>query len=159
MNTHNDNAAPSPLRRWAGALAIAAAVGSMAFASAGPAIHGMAMAGHHQGQHMAMEAHIHQFIADAVADGTPEQKAAVNAILKSAQADLRPLHEQMAQGHVRAHQLLTAPAIDRAALEELRVQQMQQMDLISKRILAAVEDAAEVLTPAQRARLGGHPAM
>jgi Spy/CpxP family protein refolding chaperone len=62
----------------------------------------------------------------------------------------------MRQGHLRAHQLLTAPAIDRAALEELRVQQMQQMDLISKRILVAVADAAEVLTPAQRAKLAGH---
>jgi len=157
MNAQKDNTVQSPLRRWAGAIALAAAVGAMAVASAGPAVHGMGLAGHHQGPHMAMDEHIHQFLADALADATPEQKAAVHAILRSAEADLRPMHEQLRQGHLRARQLLTAPAIDRAALEELRVQQMQQMDLVSKRILAAVEDAAEVLTPAQRAKLAGHP--
>lgn len=159
MNSHKDtsSARARPLVRWAAAIALVAAAGSMAVASAAPALHGMGMAGHHQGPHMAMEEHTHQYIAQAMADATPEQKAAVDRILQSAQADLGPLHEQMQQGHVRAHQLLTAPALDRAALEELRVRQMQAMDLISKRILAAVEDVAEVLTPAQRAKLAGHP--
>jgi Spy/CpxP family protein refolding chaperone len=45
-----------------------------------------------------------------------------------------------------------APVVDRAALEQLRVEQMQRMDLVSRRILVAVEDAADVLTPEQRAR-------
>jgi Spy/CpxP family protein refolding chaperone len=46
--------------------------------------------------------------------------------------------------------------IDRAALEQLRAQQMQRMDFISKRILAAVEDAADVLTPEQRLKFAEH---
>jgi Spy/CpxP family protein refolding chaperone len=49
-----------------------------------------------------------------------------------------------------------APVIDRAALERLRAEQMQRMDVISRRILAAVEDAAEVLTPEQRAKFAEH---
>lgn len=34
--------------------------------------------------------------------------------------------------------------------------QMQRMDFISRRILAAVADAAAVLTPEQRAQFAGH---
>ena len=71
-------------------------------------------------------------------------------------ADLRPMHAQFRQAHARAHELLMAPTIDRAALEQLRAAQMQQMDVISRRILAAVEDAADVLTPEQRAKFAQH---
>jgi Spy/CpxP family protein refolding chaperone len=149
------------LRRWIGAIALLTAVGAMAAVSASPA----GVPGHfgfHGGAQLAdmdpaaAERHIQQFLDQALADGTPEQKAAVSAIFKAALADLRPLHAQLREGHARAHRLLTAPAIDRAALEELRVQQMQQMDAASKRLLAAIEDAAEVLTPAQRTKLAEH---
>jgi Spy/CpxP family protein refolding chaperone len=51
--------------------------------------------------------------------------------------------------------LLMAPAIDRAALEQWRAAQMQRMDDISRRVVAAVEDGAEVLTPEQRAACAG----
>jgi DNA-binding response OmpR family regulator len=46
-----------------------------------------------------------------------------------------------------------APTIDRARLEALRVDQMQLADQASQRITAALVEAAEVLTPAQRADL------
>jgi Spy/CpxP family protein refolding chaperone len=49
-----------------------------------------------------------------------------------------------------------APTIDRVALERLRVEQVQNVDALSKRILAAVEDAAEVLTPEQRQKFARH---
>ncbi len=49
-----------------------------------------------------------------------------------------------------------APSIDRVALEALRAEQMQRADAMSKRVLAAVADAAEVLTPAQRVRFAEH---
>ncbi len=49
-----------------------------------------------------------------------------------------------------------APAIDRVALEQLRVEQIARMDKVSKRLLTAVEDAAEVLTPEQRVRFHDH---
>jgi len=48
--------------------------------------------------------------------------------------------------------LLAAPTIDRAALEQVRVAQMQSADARSRRTLQAMADAAEVLTPEQRAK-------
>jgi hypothetical protein len=48
-----------------------------------------------------------------------------------------------------------APVIDRAALEQWRAAQMQRMDVMSRRVAAAVEDGAEVLTPEQRTACAG----
>jgi periplasmic protein CpxP/Spy len=166
MNTEIEPATPAlkrPARRWllAVALASAAGVGAMA-AAASPAGYEHGMFGHHgHGGPMAMDGaaldeHVRHFIDHALSDGTPEQKAAVATVFKGAHADLQPIHEQLLQGHQRVHQLLTAPAIDRAAIEEVRARQMQLMDQASKRLLQAMEDAAEVLTPAQRARLAQH---
>jgi Spy/CpxP family protein refolding chaperone len=91
------------------------------------------------------------------ADGaSPDQQARVAAIFKAAVADLRPAHAQLREAHARAHALLMAPVVDRAALEQLRAAQMQQLDAASRRILAAVEDAAELLTPEQRAAFAAH---
>ena len=51
---------------------------------------------------------------------------------------------------------MSAPAIDRGALETLRAAQIAQLDTASRRILLAVEDAADVLTPAQRQKFSEH---
>ena len=165
MNTHNDNkpaTAPRTRRRWlvAAALTVAAGAAGVSLANALPALPG------HHGHHghaalMAMDpaemdAHIDKMIDQFAADATPDQKARVAAIVKAAVADLRPTHEQFRQAHAQAHALLTAPVIDRLALERLRAEQMQRMDVMSRRMLAAVEDAADVLTPEQRARFAEH---
>lgn len=163
MNTHHDNnpAAPAPRtgRRWliAAALALAAATSGASFADAGPGLlHHRSHAGHMAMDPAAMDAHIDQVVAQFTEGASPDQKARVAAIAKAAVADLRPAHAQLREAHARAHALLMAPVIDRDALEQLRAAQMQQMDGISRRILAAVEDAADVLTPEQRARFAGH---
>jgi protein CpxP len=162
MKTHNDNhsaaSATRTGRRWliAAALAVAAGAAGASFAS------GVALPGHHgHAAHMAvdpaaMDAHIDKMVGQFAADASPDQQARVAAIAKAAMADLRPAHAQFRQAHARAHELLTAPVIDRAALEQLRAVQMQRMDFISRRILTAVEDAADVLTPEQRAKFGAH---
>lgn len=155
-NQTHTGAAGRTLRRAASAIALVAAFGGVTAVGASPAVRAMHAGGPHAMSGMPMEAHLHAYLQEALADASPEQKASVTRILRDAHGDLAPLHEQLRQGHLRAHQLLTAPAIDRAALEELRVQQMQLMDQATRRMLAAVEDAAEVLTPAQRARLAGH---
>jgi Spy/CpxP family protein refolding chaperone len=103
-----------------------------------------------------MDAHIDKMVEQFAADASPDQKARVAAIAKAAMADLRPTHEQFRQAHAQAHALLTAPVIDRAALERLRAEQVQRMDLMSRRMLAAMEDAADVLTPEQRVRFAEH---
>jgi Spy/CpxP family protein refolding chaperone len=50
----------------------------------------------------------------------------------------------------RGLELLSAPSVDRNALEAVRVQQMQAVDAASKRLTRALADAADVLTPEQR---------
>ena len=166
MNTHNDNHAnhavsPAPRsgRRWLIAAALAVAVGAAGASFAGG---GAVLPGHPgHARHMAMDpaamdAHIDAMVAQLAADASPDQKARVAAIAKSAIADLRPAHAQFHQAQARVHALLMAPVIDRAALEQLRATQMQQMDAVSRRVLAAVEDAADVLTPEQRVAFAEH---
>ena len=166
MNTHNDNHAnhagsPSPRsgRRWLITAVLAVAVGAAGASVAGG---GAGLLGHpgHAG-HMAMDpatldAHIDKMVAQLAAGASPDQQARVAAIAKAAMADLRPAHAQFHQAQARAHTLLMAPVIDRAALEQLRAAQMQQADVISRRVLAAVEDVADVLTPEQRAAFAEH---
>ncbi|WLI89443.1 periplasmic heavy metal sensor [Massilia sp. R2A-15] len=163
MKTQNETntavMAPRAGRRWliAAALALAAGAGGASFAIGAqglPGPHGHA--GHMAMDPAAMDAHIDKMVEQIAADASPDQKARVAAIAKSAMADLRPVHEQFRQAHASAHQLLMAPVVDRAALEQLRVEQMQRMDFMSRRVLAAVEDAADVLTPEQRAKFAGH---
>ncbi len=49
--------------------------------------------------------------------------------------------------------LLRAPTVDRAAVERLRADQVAILDARSKTIVAALLDAADQLTPAQRGQL------
>jgi protein CpxP len=167
MKTLNDNAnnaghaaasAGGPGRRWlmAAALAVAAAAAGASFAN------GTGLPGHHghaalmEMSPAAMDAHIDKMVGQFAPDASPDQKARLTAICKAALSDLRPAHAQMRQAHARAQELLTSPVIDRAELERLRAGQMQRMDTISRRMLAAMEDAADVLTPQQRAKFVEH---
>jgi Spy/CpxP family protein refolding chaperone len=160
MNTHNDNnetaaATLRSARRWLGAaaLAVAAVAAGSSFASGGPGLPGHAgHRAHAPRDPAAMAAHVDKMIERFAADASPDQKARLAAIAKAALADLGPAHAELRQAHARAHALLMAPVVDRAALEQLRAEQMQRIDFISRRVLAAVEDAADVLTPEQRAR-------
>ena len=86
-------------------------------------------------------------------DGTPEQKAKLTQLAGAAQKDMQPLREQLQAARKKGMELLAAPTVDRAALERLRAEQTQLMDTLSKRMLTHMADAAEVLTPAQRAKL------
>jgi periplasmic protein CpxP/Spy len=86
---------------------------------------------------------------------TPEQQAQVRGILEAASADVKALREQHGSAHAKLHEIFVAPAIDRARLEALRAEHIQALDAASKRCATALADAAEVLTPEQRAQLGG----
>ena len=97
--------------------------------------------------------HIEKRIARLVPDATPEQKARLQAIAKSAMADLAPLRAGQSAARAESRKLLTQPAIDRAAIERARAARMQVAEARSKRMSQAWADAAEVLTPAQRAKL------
>ena len=87
-------------------------------------------------------------------DASPDQQQKLEAIVKSAVTDLAPMRDKIRATHQKVRELLTAPSVDRAAIEKLRAEQVVTMDTLSKRITQAVGDAAEVLTPDQRRKLG-----
>lgn len=87
------------------------------------------------------------------ADATDDQVGRVNTIIEAAARDIEPLRAEMAGTRAQAVSLLTAPQIDRAAIDHLRTERAGTMDRISQRVTTALADAAEVLTPAQREKL------
>lgn len=89
-------------------------------------------------------------------DATPEQQEKLAAIARSAAKDLGPMREKLRQARQRGAAILGAAKVDRAALEQLRAEQLALMDSNSKRMVQAMADAAEVLTPAQRQKLAEH---
>ena len=86
-------------------------------------------------------------------DGTAEQKSKIADIAKSTIKDLTPLRETHRAVQAKLAAALKADKIDRAAVEQLRVEEIALAETFSKRASQALADAAEVLTPAQRAKL------
>lgn len=164
-NVENKPGASKPARsgrRWIMAAAIAGVVGILSVTGISYAKD--AMGGHcHHGRGMqhdmtpeAMSQHVDAMVNHMLADGTPEQKAKVADIAKAAFKDLYPLRQQHQAARQQAVTLLTQASIDRAALEQVRADELRLADQVSRRITQAVADAAEVLTPAQRLRLAEH---
>jgi protein CpxP len=87
-------------------------------------------------------------------DATPEQQAKVASIAKSAVHDLLPLREKAQAARGRAVTLLTAPTVDRDAIERLRAEQVGLAETASKRIAQALADASDALTSDQRRKIG-----
>lgn len=86
-------------------------------------------------------------------DGTPDQKAKIADIAKATIKDLTPLRETHRAVQGKLALALKAEKIDRTVVEQLRVEEIGLAETFSKRASQALADAAEVLTPAQRAKL------
>jgi Spy/CpxP family protein refolding chaperone len=86
-------------------------------------------------------------------DATTDQQAKVASIVKAAVGDLRAMRDKAQATRTQAVWLLTAPTIDRTAIERLRTEQMGLADSASKRIAQALADVAEVLNPEQRRKV------
>jgi periplasmic protein CpxP/Spy len=86
-------------------------------------------------------------------DASADQQAKIASIAKAAVNDLRPLHEKAHAARSQAVALLTAPTIDRSAIERLRAEQIGLAETASKRIAQAVADASETLSPDQRRKV------
>ena len=81
-----------------------------------------------------------------------EQQDQVAQIFKIAAQDLHAIKDQYPSGsHKELHQILTGASIDRNRLETLRSEHLRFADEASRRLTLALADAAEVLTPEQRA--------
>lgn len=92
---------------------------------------------------------------DAV-DATAEQEDRIWAIIDDARTELRPMMREFRDTRTAVIDLLAAGTIDRAAAETLRAERIAAMDEASKKVTAALLDAAEVLTPEQRTQLVEH---
>jgi periplasmic protein CpxP/Spy len=86
-------------------------------------------------------------------DATAEQQDKLRAIVRDAVKDLLPMREKLLAARATARDLLTQQTIDRAAIEKFRADQIAFHDTASKRLVQAVADAAEVLTPEQRRKI------
>jgi len=86
-------------------------------------------------------------------DASAEQQDRVNAIVTGAVDDLFRLRARHQQNRDAFHAQLGGATIDRAALEEIRKSEMGVADEASKRLVQALADVSDVLTPEQRQAL------
>ena len=87
-------------------------------------------------------------------DASAEQQDRVNAIVAGAVDDLFRLRDRHQQNRDAFHaQLGGGATVDRAALEEIRKSEMGLADEASKRLVQALADVSDVLTPEQRLAL------
>lgn len=86
-------------------------------------------------------------------DATPEQEAQIDAILGDAidQLAANPPDPRASRDDVIA--VLAAETVDRAALEDLRLEHLNRAEEFSRILTNTVANIAEVLTPEQRAEL------
>ncbi|HLZ83364.1 MAG TPA: Spy/CpxP family protein refolding chaperone [Caulobacteraceae bacterium] len=146
-----------PHRHWFAGAALAAAfvAGGLtlplvtAYAADG-GMHHMMGHGHGDTHAMAM-AHVSKVLDEVGASA--DQKSRIEAILHAGFAPMASLHADMAKTHAGLHAILTAPTVDRAALEQLRAAEIARLDEATRTMTKAIADAAEVLTPEQRAKL------
>jgi periplasmic protein CpxP/Spy len=134
-----------------GAVAAALALG-------GAAAHAEPAGGHHRGGPAMMApgglfgGHIEHML-DLV-NATDAQRSQIETIFKAARQDLSGQREAGMKLHQQLATLYTAPNIDAAAIESVRAQMSAQHETASKRLSQASIEAARVLTPEQRARIG-----
>jgi periplasmic protein CpxP/Spy len=88
-------------------------------------------------------------------DATAEQQDKLRAIVRATVKDLPAMRDKMLAARATGRELLTQQTIDRGALENLRADQIATHEAVSKQLVQAVADAAEVLTPEQRRKISG----
>ena len=94
-----------------------------------------------------------EHLLDAV-NATDTQRSQIEAIFKAARQDLAGQRDAGMKLHQQMATLYTAANIDAAAIEAVRAQISAQHETASKRLSQASIDAARVLTPEQRAKIG-----
>jgi Spy/CpxP family protein refolding chaperone len=86
-------------------------------------------------------------------DATADQEKKIWEIVDGARGEIRPLMREFRGTREQLATLLSAPTIDRAAVEKLRVERVASIDDASKKVTDALVNAAETLSPEQRAKL------
>jgi len=121
--------------------------GTLAYAHSGGGQHGH-MAGRGAKDHLE---HMQTMLTQIGA--TDAQKAQIEGLLEPALEEMKAAHDSHSAAFKQFHDEITAPSIDRARIEALRAAQLKSLDEASKRLVTAISDAAEVLSPEQRAAL------
>ena len=136
-------------------LTLLAAIGVSAWAQPGHGMHGMQ---HHGGPGMTGGSPERMGrMLDHMLDGvnaTDAQRAQIKQIMAQAAADLKGQRQAARELRQRGMQVLTAPAVDANAAEQVRLQTMALHEQTSRRMTQAMVAAASVLTPEQRAAIG-----
>ncbi|MCP4315548.1 MAG: Spy/CpxP family protein refolding chaperone [Hyphomicrobiales bacterium] len=83
-------------------------------------------------------------------DATDEQEEQIIAIVTPAVLKMKATRDQMRATGEEFAALLTAPVVDRAAVDALRIEKLAEVDQISKEWIDVVTDVAMVLTAEQR---------
>ncbi len=124
--------------------------GAFAAAGGGAGFGGHGFAGH--GARIGMIQHVVRSALDSVG-ATTAQEDKIHDIFAKTFTDLDASREGAAEMRKKTLDLLRAPTIDKAAVEKLRVDEVAGIDAKSKTIVGALLDAADQLTPDQRAKL------
>ena len=112
--------------------------------------------GHHKGftdfSDAELETHIERMVKHVAIeiDASKEQQEKITALVTAVAKDLKPVHDRMRATGKEIHDLLLADTIDRTALETLRAERLAEAERISKNLVGALADVAEVLSPEQR---------
>ncbi|MEN8183514.1 MAG: Spy/CpxP family protein refolding chaperone [Myxococcota bacterium] len=86
-------------------------------------------------------------------DATDTQKDRIVEILDGSVDDLYALRSRHRAHHDEIIELFTAPVIDPAAIESIRVEELALADEASAKLAVALVEVAEVLTPEQRVEI------
>lgn len=145
----------NPLRGLLLGAAFAATFAAGGVVLSGPSAWAMNHAASALGGHGGMNGHVYAHLEHLleVADATPEQRSRIEQIATHAMREIAPLQPGLGSIHRDLRRLLSAAAIDPAALEQLRAGRVAEVDQASRILVRAMADAAEVLTPEQRAKV------
>ena len=111
---------------------------------------------HHKGfadySEAEIEAQIERMVKHAAIeiDATQEQQEKITALVTAVAKELQPVHDQMRATGREIHDMLLADTIDRSALETLRAARFADAERMSKELVSALADVAEILSLEQR---------
>ena len=94
---------------------------------------------------------IERMLDDVKASDAQKEKA--SAIVKASLEKGAPLAEKMRDNHIQMRKLMSAPSLDKAAIEAMRAEQIKLADEASKQMTSTMLAVADILTPEQRTKL------